>query len=263
MPLLVFENDHLERSQHPVPKEPTAAVPLSAAISLLGSFSVQLAGEPRSSALPKSSQRVLAYLALKDRAVGRGTIAGTLWPDSTEFRAALSLRSALTRLNAMRDAVVTSSSGLCLAASVTVDLHDAQALAQRLLNAASTPSDADLDASAIASLSFELLPDWYDDWAIEAAQDWRQTRMNALEVQARMLIEGGRLPEAAGVARVVMRVEPLRESAHTLLVRIHLAEGNQSEALKAFEQYRKLLLDELGLEPTALLSELVADIRGR
>ena len=46
-------------------------------------------------------------------------------------------------------------------------------------------------------------------------------------------------------------------------VEIHLAKGNQSEAIRVFEEYRRLLLLELGLEPTALLAELVAGIRAR
>jgi DNA-binding SARP family transcriptional activator len=231
-------------------------------ISLLGTFALRGA-DARSSAVPVSSQRVLAYLALKDRAVGRLAIAGKLWPDATEFRAGASLRSALTRLDGMRGAVVSSSSGLRLAESVTVDFQSASALARRLLRPGSSEDEADLNPAAISALSVELLPDWYDDWVVDAAEDWRQTRMNALEVQARMLVDRGRLAEAAGVAQIVIRVEPLRESAHALLIRIHLADGNQAGAVREFRQYRKLLLRELGLEPTALLSGLVAGIHNR
>jgi DNA-binding SARP family transcriptional activator/DNA-binding HxlR family transcriptional regulator len=265
---VVVDTGSVDESQRPgeprlLGDEPPApAVTVAAEISLLGTFTVRSGGVEQPP-LPKSSQRLLAYLALNDRAVGRGTVAGTLWPDSTEFRAATSLRSALSRLDGLREAVVKSPSGLCLGASVEVDLRDAQALAQRLLRSGSSPDELDLSAEAIAALSLELLPDWYDDWAVDAAEDWRQTRMNALEVQARTLIEGDRLAEAAGVAQTVMRVEPLRESAHALLVRIHFAGGNQSEALRVFEDYRTLLLGELGLQPTAMLSQLVAGIRDR
>ncbi len=60
-----------------------------------------------------------------------------------------------------------------------------------------------------------------------------------------------------------MKVEPLRESAQASLIRVHLAEGNQSEALRVFERYRGLLLRELGLEPTALLADLMVGIKER
>jgi DNA-binding SARP family transcriptional activator len=58
-----------------------------------------------------------------------------------------------------------------------------------------------------------------------------------------------------------MKVEPLRESAHAALIRVHLAKGNQSEALRVFERYSELLLSALGLEPTNRLTDLVSDIR--
>lgn len=38
-----------------------------------------------------------------------------------------------------------------------------------------------------------------------------------------------------------LRADPLRESAHRLLVAVHLAEGNVSAALDQFDAYRRLL----------------------
>jgi DNA-binding SARP family transcriptional activator len=40
-----------------------------------------------------------------------------------------------------------------------------------------------------------------------------------------------------------------------------MAEGNQSEALRSFEEYRELLMTELNIEPTSHISNLVADIQ--
>ena len=67
--------------------------------------------------------------------------------------------------------------------------------------------------------------------------------------------------EAAGAARAAMKVEPLRESAHASLIRVHLAGGNQSEALRVYERYRTLLRSVLDLEPTAHITALVASIQ--
>src|SRR5664280_310736 len=43
-----------------------------------------------------------------------------------------------------------------------------------------------------------------------------------------------------------IRADPFRESGHAALIRVHLAEGNQSEALRQFATYRELIVDELG-----------------
>jgi DNA-binding SARP family transcriptional activator len=42
---------------------------------------------------------------------------------------------------------------------------------------------------------------------------------------------------------------------------VHLARGNQSDALMAFEQYRSQLMAELGIEPTAHLTEIIRSIQ--
>jgi len=85
--------------------------------------------------------------------------------------------------------------------------------------------------------------------------------MSALEAQAVLLTDADRLAEAAGAARAAMKVEPLRESAHASLIRVHLAEGNQSEALRVYDRYSSMLQSVLGLEPTPLITSLVEPIR--
>jgi DNA-binding SARP family transcriptional activator len=241
--------------------EQLAAAPARIEISLLGTFEVRV-GTCRFSVTSRCSQRLLVFLALHDRILTRIAIAGTIWPEVSDQKAGVSLRSSLSRMGTpMREAIVAAPAHLHLATNVTVDYRESQALAHRLLQPKTPPRESDLNSNAVSTLSGELLPDWYDDWVVAEAEDWRQLRMSALEAQARILTACGRLPEAAGAARAAMRAEPLRESAHATLVRVHLAEGNQSEALRVFDRYRTLLLDELDLEPTPLLSDLVASIR--
>ena len=236
---------------------------VSIEISLLGSFLLCVGGEPVGP-LSVGSQRLLVFLALNDRHVGRAAMAGRMWPEVSNERAGISLRSALSRLDApTREAILTASAGLRLAETVVVDLRNAQALAYRLLDNSGSVRITDLAPASLTALSSELLPDWYDDWVIAEAEDWRQLRMNALEALADQLILIGRLADAAGAARAAMKVEPLRESAHATLIRVHLAEGNQSEALRVYERYSALLHLALGLTPTDRLSALVEPISKR
>ena len=60
-----------------------------------------------------------------------------------------------------------------------------------------------------------------------------------------------------------MAAEPLRESAHRMVISAHLAEGNCSEALRQYERFRALLADALGLEPSPQLTELIWHATGR
>ena len=42
-----------------------------------------------------------------------------------------------------------------------------------------------------------------------------------------------------------------------MVVRLHLAEGNVAEAVRAYEFFRTMLEDELGVPPTELMTRLV------
>jgi DNA-binding SARP family transcriptional activator len=230
-------------------------------LSVLGTFQFWVANEALPT-LAAGSQRLLAFLALRDRAVTRVAAAGTLWPDATQSHASSSLRSALGRLDEVtRDAVVATTLDLTFADDVAVDFREAQAMAHRLVDLNVPPRAFDVSVQAVTALSTDLLPDWYDDWVVIESEDWRQLRLHALEALAARLTETGRLGEAIHAALAVVNVEPLRESAQATLIRAHLAEGNQSEALRVYERYAGHLQTELGIEPTAGLRDLVRGLQ--
>jgi DNA-binding SARP family transcriptional activator len=229
-------------------------------IAVLGGFSVSVDGRPVTG-LAIGSQRLLVFLALHDRTVSRAAIAAAMWPDASSEHAGVSLRSALARLDALgRKAIVAESAALSLTDIVHVDYVEAQALGHRLLGSDTPIFDGDLASGAILTLSRELLPDWFDEWIIAESEDWRHLRASAVEALALRLLKAGRFAEAESAARAAMRVDPLRETPHGTLVRIHLADGNQSDALHVFDSYREALRDALDLEPTEQLSGLVSGI---
>jgi DNA-binding SARP family transcriptional activator/DNA-binding HxlR family transcriptional regulator len=236
------------------PPAPTGTIEMS----VLETFDLRVDGV--SAELSPGSQRLLVFLALRDRAIARIALAGTMWPDVSEGHAGDSLRSAISRLEApARAAISSSSTGLRLGTAVVIDLHRAQALAHRLMHTGEARA-GDVSAASIAELSRELLPDWYDDWVLAEAEDWRYLRMNALEALARQLLEGGKLGEAATAARAAMRIDPLRESPQATLIRVQIAMGNQAAASDVFDRYRTILHAAVGRAPTRQLADLVAGI---
>ncbi|HSL10703.1 MAG TPA: BTAD domain-containing putative transcriptional regulator [Actinomycetota bacterium] len=228
-------------------------------ISLLGGFSVAIDGPPVS--LAEGSQRLLAFLALRGRPVKRQAVAGILWPMAPDVQGAASLRSALARLpEGARALVDASTRELGLSSGVSVDLWAARALARDLVATPRTPIATDPLPGTIRTLSADLLPDWYDDWVVVEAEGWRQLRLHALEALAERLTTGRRFGCASASAVAAVRAEPLRESPRAALIRVHIAEGNRSEALREFAGYSELLKDELGVEPTDRLRSLVDDL---
>ncbi|MGY1640610.1 BTAD domain-containing putative transcriptional regulator [Geodermatophilus sp. SYSU D00703] len=229
-------------------------------VVLLDGFALQFGGIHEGTAdepLPRGIQRLVAHLSLSGRPT-RAAVAGRLWPDVPEDQAQGSLRSALWRLQKVAPGLLEVSGGsLALAAGVRVDVREFREWARAV--SASGTGDADLGIPR-AALCGELLPGWYDDWVLLERERLRQLRMHTLEVVAVRLATAGRHGEALQVAYAAVREEPLRESAHRVVVRVHLAEGNPVEALRAYEHFRAMLLDELGVVPTEQMVGLVCGI---
>jgi DNA-binding SARP family transcriptional activator len=86
----------------------------------------------------------------------------------------------------------------------------------------------------------------------------RQLCLHGLEQEGRRLLRQGNHAAAIDVALAVVAAAPLRDSAHRLVIEIHLAEANVDEAIQAFHRYRGLLRAELGLEPSPMIRRLLA-----
>jgi DNA-binding SARP family transcriptional activator len=218
-------------------------------LTLMGRFALWLG--KRELEIATGSQRLIALLALRDRPVGRLHVAATLWPDFPTERSLAGLRTALWRVNqAGQQVIAATPSVLKLDDNIEVDVHELLAFTRRL-NQIETPLDVVYaDSENVANLVSELLPDWCDDWLQDEREGLRQTRLHALEGLARRLSESDRHADAIQAALAAIRLEPLRESAHRTLIEMHLAEGNRSEAWRQYQRCRRLLREELGIEPS-------------
>jgi DNA-binding SARP family transcriptional activator len=226
--------------------------------ALLGAF--RLRDEDGPVQVSSTAQRVVAFLALQAKPVRRVLLAGTLWPEATDQRAGASLRSALWKLRRPgADLVVATGTHLALASGVEVDIHRLSATAHHIADV--DPGDAATEL--IASFQDELLPGWYDDWVILWQERWRQVRLHALEELAATLATAGRFLAASEAAMAAVQAEPLRDAANRALIRVHLAEGNSSEALRQFHRYRQLLQAELGIAPSPAMRSLVEGLTAR
>ena len=141
---------------------------------------LELESEGVSVALPASARRLVAFMGLRRGPLARVHVAGALWLDSTEERAAACLRSALWRLHRVAGDVIWSNGReLGLAEGVEVDLdarHRGRAGGARRRRPDPTPSSCRRLCD-----SQDLLPDWYDEWAEVERERFRQIRLHALE----------------------------------------------------------------------------------
>jgi DNA-binding SARP family transcriptional activator/pimeloyl-ACP methyl ester carboxylesterase len=82
-----------------------------------------------------------------------------------------------------------------------------------------------------------------------------EARSVATERYGAALLAAGRAADAVELLRPFVTDQPLRESARVTLMRALHAVGRTAEALDQYQDHRRHLADELGLEPSHVLNE--------
>lgn len=228
-------------------------------LQLLGHFGLQY--DQHALTASPTVTRLLAYLAVRDGTATREQAATALWPDSDARRAAASLRSTLWRQPRPGDSNLIRSDAhlLHLGDQLSVDLHTVHSHADALDR---TPRHPIIELST-ATLISDLLPDWDEEWLVTTREWFRQIRLRALDTLGEYYRHAGQTAKAMEAGYAAVTGDPLRESAHRLLARVHLTEGNPTEALRQYEHYRHIARHQLGIPPTHQFRELVAPLLGR
>jgi DNA-binding SARP family transcriptional activator len=222
---------------------------------LLDGFRLRIDDHPQH--VSATGQRLLGLLAVR-RQMTRTELAGTLWSATSEKRASGSLRTTLWRLRQQNSRWIEAwGDTLVLSHAVDVDVHQLAEAASRVINSSATSVDPG-DIARVLAPSGELLPGWYDDWALFERERLHQLRVHALESAAGHLCASGHYAAAVDAALEAIQLEPLRETAHRALITTYLFEGNVGAALRQFDRFRNQLVHELGIEPSAQLKELIA-----
>src|SRR4051794_27035665 len=229
-------------------------------IQLCGHLVVQIEGERVEASLPGRQGRLLvAYLLLnRDRPVRRDELIEALWPDAQPASGDALLRPPLSRLRkALGQGRIEGRSELTLAlpdgayvdweAARTALAAGREALAQGDYR---TVSARAAEAAEIADRG--LLPGLEAHWIDERRRELEELRTEALEAIARAgVAQGGpALADAERAARAAVEAAPFRESAHAALMEALGAAGNVAEALRAYDDLRTILRDELGTTPS-------------
>jgi DNA-binding SARP family transcriptional activator len=255
-------------------------------IHLLGSFQATLDGEPLDGIRSDKTRALLAYLAVETgRTHNRNALSALLWGESPEAAARASLRSSLSNLRRLIRQLAADGDSPIL----DITRHSARfdvgldtcwldvAEFDALIDACHAHSHRNLaDCPAcIARLerAVELyqgdflaglaLPDStaFDEWRVVQQERYHQHMLAALEALAAHTIAAGNLTKAQGYVRRQLALEPWREEAHRRLMHLLALDGQRSAALAQYETCRRLLADELGVEPAPETEALYAEIR--
>jgi DNA-binding SARP family transcriptional activator len=212
----------------------------------------------------RKPRALLAVLLLHaNEVVSSDRLIEELWGEDSPERAAAALRVNVSRLRKAlpRDVLTTRSPGYVIQVEPDeLDLHRFERLVDegRGLLARGLAADASNRLRDALSLwRGSALADFtYESFAQAAIARLEEIRLAAVELRIDADLALGRHDELVGELEALVAEQPLRERLRGYLMTALYRSGRQAEALDAYQEARRALVDELGIEPSTELQEL-------
>ncbi|MFF7736235.1 BTAD domain-containing putative transcriptional regulator [Streptomyces sp. NPDC007984] len=271
----------------PSPSDPSATperpgvserpgAPAALRFSVLGPVRAWRGDEPVTTGSPQQRALLAALLLREGRTATAAELIDALWGEEPPSQALAAVRTYASRLRKVLDpdgearrsgatpataALVSESGGYAVRdlAEDALDLTVAQDLANEAEKARSA---GDLGQAretlrrALALWDGETLagvPGPYAEAQRVRLEEWR---LQLVESRLDMDLEQGCHAEAVSELTALTAAHPLRERLRELLMLALYRSGRQAEALAVYADTRRLLADELGVDPRPGLSEL-------
>jgi DNA-binding SARP family transcriptional activator len=228
---------------------------------ILGPLEVLADGKPLP--LPGHRQRCLLTLLLlrANQVVPADVLIDELWPGESTEPGGAALQATVSRLRkalgggAAQLSTVAPGYRLQLTAD-QLDVHRFEALVEEAAGA---------DAATAAEQLREALALWrgpaladvaYEPFAQAAIGRLDELRLLALERRVEADLELGRHAQLVPELEALVAEHPLREGLRAQLMLALYRAGRQADALEQYQNARRALVDELGIEPGAALQGL-------
>ncbi|MFG3125638.1 BTAD domain-containing putative transcriptional regulator [Streptomyces sp. NPDC048201] len=233
---------------------------------LLGTVSVDTRRGPLPLGPAKRRSLLAALLLSANTPVSIGRLTACLWDDEPPSQARGVIQGHVSRLRALLaegDAeaygVELLTAGDAYALRLPETLLDAQRFEELLTLAREQRDPADtvlMLGDALALWRGPALGGAFAGPPLQAAaHSLEESRLSAVEQLARAYGRLGEHHRAAAVLRTEAVAHPLRESLSAALMTALYQAGRQSEALDWFHRTRRLLADELGIDPGRELAD--------
>lgn len=227
---------------------------------LFGVMRIEKDGESRPLPASSTARSLFAHLLFHNHEPqSRAALTGLFWPELDETRARRALSQALWQIRrAFPDLLAADADSVAMtaAAPLWVDAREFERLAAR--EAARHELEQALDLYRA-----DFLEGDFHDWALLERERLRELFLQALGRLEGLEKAAGRFAKALDLAQRLSRAEPLNESAHREVMRLHQMLGQPDAALRQFEACRQALRQELEVEPEAETLALAEEIRAR
>jgi predicted ATPase/DNA-binding SARP family transcriptional activator len=244
-------------------------------IRLFGGLRIALDGVPLTDFMSQKVPALLAYLALNPGPQRRDDLAALLWGELPDADARNNLRQALANLRRALDAHLLVTRETVELRGDMVRLLDVNAFERglRLPHAAPLPTRIARLEDATALYRGDFLGGFFvrdaptfEEWMLAQRARFRELALHALHTLTQFHLDAGRYDRAISDATRLLALDAWREETHRQLMLALARTGQRSAALAQYKRCRRLLADELEVEPsaetTALYEQIKAAMRG-
>jgi WD40 repeat protein/serine/threonine protein kinase len=233
-------------------------------LSLFGPFSATVDGQEVSGFRTRFVQALLIYLTCQPERHSREHLMALLWPDLAQTSAQQNLRQNLYYLRKSIPDVMARDGRhrvpLLRAGHHTLQINPDAAVELDIrrfsvLLDPKQPTSEQL-SEAVALYRGDFLADFYlpgsnpfEEWAAVRREAYRRQVLSALERLTAIHLADADTMTAESYARRQLAIDTLHEAANRQLIEILARSGRRRAALAHYDDYRRLLRTELGVEP--------------
>ncbi|MCB0222311.1 MAG: NACHT domain-containing protein [Anaerolineae bacterium] len=211
---------------------------------------------PVSGFVSAKAQALLCYLAVTRQPHKRETLATLLWGDSPDAEARANLRTVLTNLRKLVGPYIQTDRDIISFNQASPYWLDVEVF-ETLLTTSISDSGIQLSVQAIELYRGDFLQGFtvrnasdFEMWQISQRERFHQMALRALGIVSKQRMERGEFAAAIDYTRWLLALEPWQEEAHRQLMQLLVKSDQRSAALAQYDTCRRILAEELGVNPS-------------
>ena len=222
----------------------------------------------------KRARDIFCYIATsKHRRVEKDVLIDTFWgeddlktieknfhPTISHIRKALNSRQSFKQnFLVFRDGAYQLNPELVYSID-TEEFENAIAEAEKAKKEKDTESFKENLEKAHSLYRGEYMAGVYDDWAETRRPFYAEQFARVLNALAKIAVGEKKWSNALKLSNEILEIDPYREDAHRLMMKVYAAQGKRSSVVDQFETLQKLLKSELGVTPAPETRKLFQEL---
>lgn len=229
-------------------------------IRVLGGLQIALDDETVSGFISAKVPALLIYLAVTCRAHSREKLAALLWGELSDADAKNNLRQSLSNLRKYFQPYLLFNHDQVQFNAALPHFLDVKAFNAHIQAGMLSAAAALYQGDFLAGFHVRDAPD-FEMWVTSNQAQFHEQAIQIFQALTLSHSNAGEYSQAISFCNRLLALDPWREEAHRLLMLLQARTGQISAALAQYETCRKILAQELRIEPSAETTALYEQIR--